>query len=69
MYTKTLHLNHRIAFETIPGTSIKNRPVLLVKQIIRSGQKVSILVFDLISGDTYESYSEYLSFVKNQELN
>lgn len=69
MLTKTLPLTHKIAFETLPGTKIKNRPVLMVSQIIRAGQKMSILVFDLISGDSYESYPEYLSTVENQELN
>jgi hypothetical protein len=69
MPTKTLPLKHGIAFETLPGTSIRNRPVLMVKQIIRHNQKVSVLVFDLVNGDTYESYPEYLSTVANQELN
>ena len=68
-HTKTLPLNHKIAFETLPGTSIRNRPVLLTQQIIRPNQKYSLLVFDLISGDSYESYPEYLSTVENAEAN
>lgn len=69
MQTKTIPLNYKIAFETLPGTTIKNRPVLLTQQIIRPGQKYSLLVFDLVNGDSYESYPEYLSTVTNEELN